>query len=683
MNRRTNEKFIILLATLASAGMIIENILVGWEFWVPPVILAGIASLWAVNLSERIDYEIRKSAYFGYAVLLLFYHGVHKSSFFDISLAVILVMVTYAILNSFYMMNVLLLEFFILLFIHFLNLPGGDPINFSRVNVSRILLHTAIVLLVFYTSCRTIQDRLEDEEESRIKEERITANDNSTEDFLTNISHELRTPVNVVNGMSDLLIKKGAGYEADTIKNAGIRLAYQIEDIQDYTECRRGNVFLEEDGYMSTSLINDVVASFGMNGKNSDLELIVDLDPNVPSMMKGDIRKLHKIFRHLLENAVKFTRKGGIYIKMYTEQTEYGVNLCIEVTDTGIGMNRNDILSLTEGMYQANKKRNRSSGGIGLGLYIVYGFTHRMGGFVKIESEKHNGTTVRVTIPQNVVDDRPCLKLDEAFEGTVLFHVKPDKYKIPKIREFYRNMASNLAEGIHIPLYSADTLYEVERLMDRINVSYIFMGQEEYEENRGYFDELAEKGIVVAASVEPGFMKNEDSRVVLIPKPLYAYPIMKVFSDGADVRDSNADEGKAKPVFKDVKALIVDDEPMNLVVASWLFRDYEMIIDTADSGREAIRKFHDNDYDLVFMDHMMPEMDGVEAMKQIKALARDLDREIKAVALTANVVSGAREMFIQEGFDGFIAKPINTADFERVMLRILPGSASAEGGGRG
>ena len=119
MNRRTNEKFIILLATLASAGMIIENILVGWEFWVPPVILAGIASLWAVNLSERIDYEIRKSAYFGYAVLLLFYHGVHKSSFFDISLAVILVMVTYAILNSFYMMNVLLLEFFILLFIHF------------------------------------------------------------------------------------------------------------------------------------------------------------------------------------------------------------------------------------------------------------------------------------------------------------------------------------------------------------------------------------------------------------------------------------------------------------------------------------------------------------------------------------------------------------------------------------
>ena len=683
MNQRTNEKFIIQLATLASVGMMIENILMGWEFWVPPVILAGIAVLWVMNLSERIDFDIRKEVYFGYAVLLLFYHGIHKSSFFDISLAVILVMVSYAILNSFYMMNALLMEFFILLFIHLLNLSGGTPIELSRLTVSRVMLHTAIVLLVYYTSCRTIHDRLEDEEENRVREEIIVANNSSMEDFLTNISHELRTPVNVVNGMSDLLIKKGVGYEADSIKNAGIRLAFQIEDIQYYTECKRGSVFLEEEGYMSTSLINDVVAAFGMNEKNNELELIVDMDPNVPSMMRGDIRKLHKIFRHLLDNAVKFTRKGGIYIKMYAEQTKYGVNLCIEVTDTGIGMNRNDILLLTEGMYQANKKRNRSSGGIGLGLYIVYGFTHRMGGFVKIESEKDNGTTVRITIPQEVVDGRPCLKLDESFEGTVLFHVKPDKYKIPKIREFYRSMASNLAEGIHVPLYSADTLYEVERLMERINVTHIFMGQEEYEENRKYFDELAGKGIIVAVFVENGFRKEENSRVILIPKPLYAYPIMKVFSDEPDTGDINSDESKAKPVFKDVKALIVDDEPMNLVVASWLFRDYEMIIDTADSGREAIRKFRENDYDLIFMDHMMPEMDGVEAMKKIKATARDLDREIKVVALTANAVSGAREMFIKEGFDGFIAKPINTADFERVMLSIFPGHTAAKGGDRG
>ena len=141
---------------------------------------------------------------------------------------------------------------------------------------------------------------------------------------------------------------------------------------------------------------------------------------------------------------------------------------------------------------------------------------------------------------------------------------------------------------------------------------------------------------------------------------------------GLDPLVQGFDGGSETPLFKGVKALIVDDEPMNLVVATSLFREYDMIIETAPSGREAIKKYRDNDYDVIFMDHMMPEMDGVEAMKLIKASARDLDREIKVIALTANAVSGAREMFIREGFDGFIAKPINTADFERTMLKILP-----------
>jgi CheY-like chemotaxis protein len=127
---------------------------------------------------------------------------------------------------------------------------------------------------------------------------------------------------------------------------------------------------------------------------------------------------------------------------------------------------------------------------------------------------------------------------------------------------------------------------------------------------------------------------------------------------------------------------VVDDEPMNLVVASCLFRDYEMVVDTADSGKDAIRKFRDNDYDIVFMDHMMPEMDGVEAMKRIKEAAGDMGKTAAIVALTANAVSGAREMFIKVGFDGFIAKPINTADFERVMLRVLNGEGAGRGGDR-
>ena len=681
MNQRNNEKFIVFVVTLASLGLIIENMMMGWEFWVPVTILIGMAALWVVNLSENIDYGLRRIFYFGVAALLVFYHGIHKTSFFDLALTVSLVMITYSILNSVHMMNILLLEYAVLLFIHFINLPGGEPMVFDGLTVSRILLHIAIVLLVYFSSVRLINDRLDDEEDSRIKDEKIEANDASMEDFLSNISHELRTPVNVVNGMSDLLIKKGVGHEADAIRSAGVRLAYQIEDIQDYTECKRGNIFLEEDDYMSTSLINDVVTSFRMNENAGDLELVVDLKPQVPAMMRGDIKKLHKIFRHLLENAVKFTRHGGVYVKMYTEDTDYGVNLCIEMTDTGTGMDRNAIRSVTEGMYQANKKRNRSSGGIGLGLFIVYGFAHRMGGFVKIESEKGSGTTVRVTLPQKVVDAKPCLLLKDSFDSAVLFHVRPDKYKVPKLRDFYRSMAANLATGIHVPLYPAETVYEVERLREKMNVSHIFMGQEEYEENRGYFEVIAkEEDIVVAVSAVPDFELPAGSCVVLMPKPLYAYPIIKVLNEGREAHDIGSPENVVKPVFDGVRALIVDDEPMNLVVATSLFREYKMVIETAASGKESIKKFRDNNYDIIFMDHMMPEMDGVEAMKQIKSAARDLGRSIAVVALTANAVSGAREMFIQEGFDGFIAKPINISDFERVVSRVLSGRVADRGG---
>ena len=680
MNQRNNEKFIVFVTTLASIGLIIENLVMRWEFWVPVTILVGIASLWAVSLSDKIDYSLRKMFYFGVAVLLLFYHGIHKTGLFDIALTVSLVLATYSVLNSVHMMNIVLLEYAILLFIHFINLPGGEPVTYDRLTVSRILLHIVIVLLVYFSSVRLIYDRLDDEEDRRIKDEKIEANDESMEDFLSNISHELRTPVNVVNGMSDLLIKRDVGHEADSIRNAGVRLAYQIEDIQDYTECKRGKVFLEEDDYMSTSLINDVVTSFRTNDNARDLELVVDIRPDVPTMMRGDIKKLHKIFRHLLENAVKFTRRGGIYVKMYTENTDYGVNICIEMTDTGVGMDLNALRSVSEGMYQANKKRNRSSGGIGLGLFIVYGFAHSMGGFVKIESEKGNGTTVRVTLPQKVVDAKPCLALKDSFDSAVLFHVRPDKYKVPRLRDFYRSMAANLATGIHVPLYPAETVYEVERLREKLNVRHVFMGQEEYEENKGYFEELAKEDIVVAVSAGPEAKIPAGSKVMLMPKPLYAYPIIRILNEGINAGDIVSPENTEKPVFDGVRALIVDDEPMNLVVATSLFREYSMVIDTAGSGKESIRKFRDNEYDIVFMDHMMPEMDGVEAMKLIKDAARDLSRDVAVVALTANAVSGAREMFIREGFDGFIAKPINIADFERVVTRVLSGRNVGRGG---
>ena len=680
MKQRRTENFILLLVSLACLGLSAESVLLGWEFWVPPIIIIYTALIWIMNITERPHYDIRKVCYLAYAVFALLYHGVHATSFFDLAIVASAGIMGYAFFNDRYMLNIFLGEYITLVFVQIYYVQKETDIDYSPLNISRIVLHFMIVLIVYLCSMRGIEDRTALTDENDEKDRRIAGYESDMEDFLSNISHELRTPVNVVNGMSDLLIKRKAGNEAYAIKDAGIRLAYQIEDIQDYTECKRKDLLLEEEDYMSTSLMNDVVTSFRMRNENDALELVVDMSPMVPSMLRGDVKKLHKIFRHLLENAIKFTKRGGICVRMFSEKTDYGVNLCIEMEDTGIGMDMTTLDSVSEGMYQANKKRNRSSGGIGLGLYIVYGFVHSMGGFVKIESEKGSGTLVRVTIPQKVTDATPCLSLEKPFEGCILFHVRSDKYSVPRVRDFYRFMATNLAQTIGVPLYSAETINDIERLSEKMNVSYIFMGQEEYEANPTYIDELSHGDVVVAVSAFSGFRPRPGSEVVVMPKPLYSYPVIRVLNEGLKATSIDYSDDSAKPDFSGLSVMVVDDEPMNLVVARSIFTDYDMIVDTASSGAEAIKKYREGKYDIVFMDHMMPEMDGVEAMRHIRQVARELGRDTAIVALTANVVSGAKEMFINEGFDGFIAKPIDTSDFERVIQAILRRSDTTAGG---
>ncbi len=674
MNQKKYDKFVAFVTTLGAIGLIIENYVMGWEFWVPPVIFFAFISLWASNLSERIPYEIKINVLFGSATLLVFYHGVHDTSLFDASLAVVLAMTLFSFFNIYYMMNVLMIEYLSLMIIHTAHLSGVSHIDYNRLTISRLFLHIFIVLLVYYINLRTIRIRREALEEDDSKNQRIKVYEKDMEDFLTNISHELRTPVNVVNGISDILIKHNVGNGAEEIKKAGLKLAYQIEDIQDYTECKRDTVLLENENYMTMSLVNEVVSGFRLLDNSKKLDFIVDLDPMTPHTLHGDYKKLQKVLRHLLENAVKFTHKGGILLRLYGENTAKGFNLCIEMSDTGIGMDKSAAECAGGGMYQADKERTREAGGIGLGLFIVYGFVHKMNGSVVIDSEKNEGTTVRVTLPQEVVKESPSIELTSALEGDIIFHVRLDKYDNPKVRDYYRTMASNLISGIGANMYSAESIDDVDRLMNKLNIRYIFMGKEEYEENYTYFDRLSKDNTVVAVSAPQGFKTSENSRVLVMPKPLYAYPVIKILDEGQDVKGIEYNVNRDKPSFEGVRALVVDDEQMNLQVALELFKEYKMHVDTCLSGAEAIRKYYDNDYDVIFMDHMMPEMDGVETMKKMKELASRYDKQCAFVALTANAVSGAKEMFIREGFDGFISKPIFTPEFERVLLRVLGGN---------
>ena len=682
-NRLMNLHLVMsLVSSLGASALVVEGILLKWEFWMLPIIAVGIILVWVLYIFQISTPKARETFYVFFILLSAFFHGVHYTSFFDIALVSVLMMITLSGSDKKRYQDYALAEFIAAgcaqVYLAYIN--GG--ISCDIITVSRIILHVSTVIIV-YNICRNIvsQRRRSGERIGRYIEKAKKANE-SMEDFLANISHEFRTPINVVTGMSALMMKERSDDRISAINEAGQRLADQVGDILDYNEILAGRIVIAKDKYMITSILNDVIQSVRLPMYQRGLEFIVDLDPSVPSCLIGDPARIRKMIRHLLSNAVKFTDKGCIYLKVSAAPRDYGVNLDIEVVDTGKGMSREDRALLSNNLYQADKSRDRSTGGIGLGLTIVYGFAHAMEGFVKIESVLNRGTLIRVSIPQEVSVHEPCLEVDSDAGRCVVVYIRTEKYKTPEIRDYYHRMIENLSKGLRIPVHMVTNLKGLKSICGRVKVTNLFMGQEEYDEDRYYFDELG-RSFCVAVNGGEGFKLNEGSPVLLIQKPLYALPIINIVNAGREYGKVRFGETEEKPDFTGARALVVDDEVMNLVVASGLFKDYGMITDAAGSGREALDLYRKQDYDVIFMDHMMPEMDGVEAMRQLRAMGREMGKECAIVALTANAVSGAREMFISEGFDGFIAKPIDVTEFERVMKRVLPSAlVKHRGGGR-
>ncbi len=670
---------VLIIISVACLGAIIESITQGWEFWVPPLMLIGLGAGWIIHVTHYGKSALREHYYLIFCMLVSFFHGIHETSFFDVVVISMLLMLTITLFGRREYLILILIEFFVLMFIQIILALDGKTFSFDALNISRIILHVFVEVCAYRVLSVIIRKSAQNEETINRQNTEKECTKLEMEDFLVNISHELRTPVNVINGLSSLILKKEEREDVQAIREAGGRLARQIEDIQDYSEIQRGDVVLEKDKYMIISLLNDIIVEFRTRDNKKNLELIVDIDPNVPCTLMGDSHKLKKILHHLLSNAYKFTKRGGVYLRVYGTTRDYGINLSFEVSDTGIGIKEKYIDMLSKGGYQTDRKRNRSTGGIGLGLPIVYGFVRAMDGFVSIESDLKKGTTIRICVAQEIVNPEPCLSVSSGNFVNIALCNKPDKYMISKIRDFYRAMATNLASGLRINLYSASNVKECESLINRGGITHVFTGMEEYSSNPEYFDDIATRDIMVTVAASDDFKVKKESKVRLMPKPLYGGSIVKAINGEVNSFMGSL-EAYEKPMFDGLRALVVDDEPMNLVVATGLFKDYNMITDTASGGKEAIKLFNENDYDIVFMDHMMPEMDGVEAMKRIRNIAQEKQKRIIMIALTANAISGAREMFMREGFDGFISKPIDISSFERTMLKLKPALMGGEGG---
>ena len=678
MHEQEKQRAIHLLVLLVCTILIIvltgESILMGWETGAIAMLLLGLVASWVIYITEKIPENIRLWLYFVLAMLAFFFYGIHETSMYDLAPLMITLIILYATTEKYSIIRLCVIIYFLTMAYDFIFVIG-DSVEFSSLVVSRNIFHLVLVYMAGQMTKIVLKRRVR---ERKITDDIISVLEETnqrTEDFLANVSHELRTPINAVTGITEVMLKNEDNEEKRkdiiSIQTAGHRLFSQIGDILDYTEIDTGRLKVSEDAYMISSLVNDIIMGNRMLKSENKLELVFDVDVGIPSVLLGDEKKIKKILYHLIDNAFKFTKKGGIYVRVYALQKTYGINLCLKVSDTGAGISEEELEKIRERFYQSNGGRDRKAGGLGLGLPIVYGMVAALEGFIHIDSTLGKGTTVSVSIPQKVLDAAPGMVIEKRENLCLACYLRPEKYEVPEVRDYYNDMISHMVQGLDVLLHRISNMEELKKLVSMYELTHLFIGKDEYEENRCYFEDMGEK-IKVIVVAEDDYILPQESRIKLLRKPFCSHSIVNILNAGAEEDETLKEK---RMICPGVKVLVVDDEPMNLMVAQGIFKDYQMIVTTADSGNKAIELCEKEKFDLIFLDHMMPEMDGVETLKRLRKINADTGKTHIIIAFTANAVSGAREMFLREGFNEFVSKPVETLELERILRKVLPKSS--------
>ena len=505
----------------------------------------------------------------------------------------------------------------------------------------------------------------------------LQAAERSKDDFLANISHEIRTPVNTICGMSEIVLREDitdkVREDVCSIQEAGRGLITVVLDVLDFSELQTGKMQLEEVEYNIMSTIHDVMNMSMSKCEKKEIEFIVDCSAKIPSRLAGDEQKIRRVIMNLMDNAVKFTSEGCISIMISCRKTKAGINLMVKVRDTGIGIQEENIEKLFNSFSQVDTRRNRQEGGLGLGLAISRALVEEMGGFITIESTFGAGTQVKFVIPQKIVDDTPVVVLKSPEDVNVGVYINPEKEEQVETREGYARSMTNMIRETGIKGCICRNLGELKRGETREPFSHIFLSLASYQEEKAYFDALSEQTdiVVLLEQSEDPLITND--RIRRIYKPFFVLSVAAVLNEEQMYKYRKGSTYVQNHfIAPQVHILAVDDNLMNIRVLEGLLKPYRIQVTRAVSGFEALEKIETMDYDLIFMDHMMPEMDGVETLQRIRQKRGSYFKNVPVIALTANAIAGMRGMFLEKGFQDFMAKPIDLSVLERVLERNIP-----------
>lgn len=490
---------------------------------------------------------------------------------------------------------------------------------------------------------------------------------NMKSDFLANMSHEIRTPMNAVIGMAEMALREDLPAPArnyiNQIKEAGKSLLTIINDILDFSKIESGKMDINVEEYEPMSVISDVANIVMTRLKGKDVELLLDISPNLPNKLLGDDIRIKQVLLNIANNAAKFTNSGKITLKMYYLQIDDGnIELHISVEDTGIGIKKEDRHKLFRSFQQLDSKRNRNIEGTGLGLAISKQLLHLMKGDIWVESEYEKGSIFSFFIPQKVVDKTPCISVRDPGSRIALSLIS-NEYIRKNFRQDVKKLGVEYKE-----LYSADGLADIRTEKK----CFLFIEKTMFSTEVETF--VKENPQITAVLLIDFFdtAKYEMENLYIVKKPLFALTAAMILNEENSQFDNNNAEGSEFDfIAPDAEILIVDDNAVNLTVAEGLLEPLKMHVDTAASGKEAIDKIGKFHYDIVFMDHMMPELDGVETTRIIRRFHQEYN-DVPIIALTANAVEGTKERFCQEGMNDFVAKPIELRMLISKVRQWLP-----------